>query len=60
MRLFKIDMERGEHGREVLVHAEDEAAALARATGRYTGWSVIRSNEILGEAHFTLALLDPE
>jgi hypothetical protein len=58
MKLFKIDIDRGRDGRALVVHAETEEAALAHVRGRFRGWSVSQLIEILGEAHFTVALLE--
>jgi hypothetical protein len=59
MRLFKMTVELGKQGREVLVHAENEEEAVSHLMKRYTGWKITESVEIIGEAHFTIALLEP-
>lgn len=62
VKLFKIELDppRGRNGRVVVVHAEEEEDALAHIRTRLAGWTVTRSIEIVGEAHFTVALLEPD
>jgi hypothetical protein len=59
MRLFKMQVERKREGREIVVHAETEEEAIAHAMKRYAGWHVTQCVEIVGEAHFTVAFLEP-
>jgi hypothetical protein len=61
LRLFKITIDRPKRdGRDILVHAEDEDAAQTRVEGKYKGWVIGDCIEIVGESHFTIALLEPE
>lgn len=54
-----MELERGRKGRDVLVHAEDEAAARKRALDKFTGWTIRgKVHEIAGTAHFVLADLE--
>lgn len=55
-----MTVERGKMGRELLVHAETEEEARTHAAKRYTGWTFGECVEIIGEAHFTIALLEPD
>lgn len=58
MKLFKIEIENGKLGRELVVHAEEEEDALAHVAARFKGWKVVQVVEIVGQAHFTVALLE--
>lgn len=59
MKLFKLELERGRKGKDVLVHAETEEAAIRRALAKFTGWTVRgKVHEVTGEAHFVLADLE--
>ncbi len=61
MKLWKLEIERGTKGKDVLVHADDVEAVKARVAKKYTGWTIRGEiHEIVGEAHFVLADLDPE
>ena len=54
-----MQVERKREGREIVVHAETEEEAIAHAMKRYAGWHVTQCVEIVGEAHFTVAFLEP-
>ena len=56
MKLFKMTVERRREAREIVVHAESEEDAVGHALKRYAGWNISQCNEVLGEAHFTIAL----
>ena len=59
MKLFKLELERGRKGKDVLVHAETEEAAKGRALAKFTGWQIRGAiHEVKGEAHFVLADLE--
>lgn len=60
MKLFKVEIERKREGRDLVVHAEEEEDALARVRAKYTGWTIGRCDEVVGEAHFTIAFADVE
>lgn len=59
MKLFKMEIARGQDGRELVVHAGEEENARAHVAKRFKGWELTQCIEILGEAHFTIALLEP-
>lgn len=61
MRLWKLEIERGQKGKDIVVHAEDQDAVRARVAKKYTGWTIRGEiHEVAGEAHFVTADLDPE
>lgn len=61
MKLFKLELERGRRGLDIIVHAETEDAARARVLGKYPGWKVRGElHEIPGPVHFVIAELDPD
>lgn len=61
MKLFKLEIERGSKGKDILVHAVDTEAVQARVAKKYKGWTIRGEiHEVAGEAHFVLADLDPE
>lgn len=61
MKLFKLEIERGSKGKDILVHADGPEAVRARVAKKYTGWTIRGEiHEIAGEAHFVLADLEPE
>jgi hypothetical protein len=43
-----------------VVHAESLEQATEHVLKRFTGWEITDCIEILGEAHFTVALLEPD
>jgi hypothetical protein len=60
MHLFKMQIDRKREGRELVVHADSPEAATAHVRRRFSGWEITDCIEILGEAHFTIALLEPD
>lgn len=62
MKLFKLEIECGRRGKDIVVHAQNEDAVRARIAKKYTGWTIRGEiHQIAGEAHFVLAdLVDDE
>lgn len=58
MKLFKMEIQRGNKGRELLAHAESEEQASALIWAKFSGWSILSCVELPDRpAHFTLAEL---